>query len=97
LAGVNHAVQESGQKHLRIQGLACAKGRGVDVRLIANKATPFDGNSEVPVLADAGVPLWIDDQARIARSASTIDLRISPSPDWFDDIEPLAVPFGARW
>jgi predicted DNA-binding protein with PD1-like motif len=36
------------------------------------------------------------------RSASTIALRISPSPDWFDDIEPLAstkpaVPFGAKW
>lgn len=29
-------------------------------------------------------------------------LRISPSPDWLDDIEPLAstkpaMPFGARW
>ena len=24
------------------------------------------------------------------RSASTIAFRISPSPDWFDDIEPLA-------
>jgi hypothetical protein len=31
-----------------------------------------------------------------------IALRISPSPDWFDDIEPLAStkpasPVGARW
>ena len=36
------------------------------------------------------------------RSASTIALRISPSPDWFDDIEPFAstnpaTPCGARW
>jgi hypothetical protein len=36
------------------------------------------------------------------RSASTIALRISPSPDWLLDIEPLAntkpaTPFGARW
>ena len=36
------------------------------------------------------------------RSASIRFLRISPSPDWFDDMEPLertkpAVPRGARW
>ena len=36
------------------------------------------------------------------RSASTMALRISPSPDWLDDIEPLAStkparPVGARW
>ena len=38
----------------------------------------------------------------IHQSASMMALRISPSPDWLDDIEPLAntkprSPVGARW
>jgi hypothetical protein len=49
-----------------VEALARAKGRGVDIRLIADKTTPCGRSSGVPLLADAGVPIWIDDQARIA-------------------------------
>ena len=49
-----------------VEALARAKERGIDVRLIADKTTPCGRNSGVPLLADAGAPIWIDDQARIA-------------------------------
>jgi len=41
-----------------VEALARAKGRGVDVRLIADKTTPCGRDSGGPLLADAGVPIW---------------------------------------
>jgi phosphatidylserine/phosphatidylglycerophosphate/cardiolipin synthase-like enzyme len=55
-----------------VEALARAKGRGVDVRLIADKTTPCGRNSGVPLLADAGVPIWIDDEARIAHEKAMV-------------------------
>jgi phosphatidylserine/phosphatidylglycerophosphate/cardiolipin synthase-like enzyme len=55
-----------------VEALARAKGRGVDVRLIADRTTPCGRNSGVPILASAGVPIWIDDQARIAHEKAMV-------------------------
>jgi phosphatidylserine/phosphatidylglycerophosphate/cardiolipin synthase-like enzyme len=55
-----------------VEALARAKGRDVDVRLIADKTTPCGRNSGVPLLADAGVPIWIDDQAHIAHEKAMV-------------------------
>jgi phospholipase D len=55
-----------------VEALARAKGRGVDVRLIADKTTPCGRSSGVPLLAAAGVPIWIDDQARIAHEKAMV-------------------------
>jgi phosphatidylserine/phosphatidylglycerophosphate/cardiolipin synthase-like enzyme len=49
-----------------VEALIRAKERGVDVRLIADKSTPCERESGIEPLAAAGVPVWIDDQARIA-------------------------------
>jgi phospholipase D len=54
------------------EALARAKERGIDVRLIADKTTPCGRSSGVPLLADAGVPIWIDDQARIAHEKAMV-------------------------
>jgi len=51
-----------------VEALIRAKERGIDVRLIADKTTPCERNSAVGPLAAAGVPIWIDDQARIAHA-----------------------------
>ena len=53
------------------EALIRAKGRGIDVRLIA-KTTPCERNSAVGPLAAAGVPIWIDDQARIAHAKTMV-------------------------
>ena len=55
-----------------VEALARAKGRGVHVRLIADRATPCGRNSGVPLLVNAGVPIWIDDQARIAHEKAMV-------------------------
>ena len=55
-----------------VEALARTKGGDVDVRLIANRATPCTRNSGVPILADAGAPIWIDDQARITHEKAMI-------------------------
>src|SRR5271157_603403 len=49
-----------------VEALVGDKERGVDVRLIADKTTPWGRTSGIDPLAHAGVPIWIDDQARIA-------------------------------
>jgi phosphatidylserine/phosphatidylglycerophosphate/cardiolipin synthase-like enzyme len=49
-----------------VEALVRAKRRGVDVRLIADKTTPCGRSSGIEPLVAAGVPIWIDDQARIA-------------------------------
>jgi phosphatidylserine/phosphatidylglycerophosphate/cardiolipin synthase-like enzyme len=54
----------------RISGRA--KERGVDVRLIADKTTPCERASEIEPLAAAGVPIWIDAQARIAHAKTMV-------------------------
>jgi cardiolipin hydrolase len=55
-----------------VEALARAKGRGVDVRLIADKTTPCSRASGIEPLAEAGVPIWIDDQARIAHEKAMV-------------------------
>ena len=55
-----------------VEALIRAKGRGIDVRLIADKTTPCERNSGVELLAAAGVPIWIDDQSRIAHAKTMV-------------------------
>jgi phosphatidylserine/phosphatidylglycerophosphate/cardiolipin synthase-like enzyme len=55
-----------------VEALIHAKERGIDVRLIADKNTPCERNSAVGPLAAAGVPIWIDDQARIAHAKTMV-------------------------
>ena len=55
-----------------VEALIRAKQRGIDVRLIADKTTPCERNSAVGPLAAAGVPIWIDDQARIAHAKTMV-------------------------
>ena len=55
-----------------VEALARAKRRGVDVRLIADKSTPCSRASGIEPLAAAGVPIWIDDQARIAHQKAMV-------------------------
>ena len=55
-----------------VEALRRAKGRGVDVRPIADRVTPCGRNSSVPLLTDAGVPMWIDDQARITHEKAMV-------------------------
>jgi phosphatidylserine/phosphatidylglycerophosphate/cardiolipin synthase-like enzyme len=55
-----------------VEALVHAKERGVDVRLIADKTTPCERTSGIEPLAAAGVPVWIDDQARIAHAKTMV-------------------------
>src|SRR5690349_13386165 len=55
-----------------VEALARAKGRGVDVRLIADKTTPCSRNSGVPLFVNAGIPIWIDAQPRIAHEKAMV-------------------------
>jgi phosphatidylserine/phosphatidylglycerophosphate/cardiolipin synthase-like enzyme len=55
-----------------VEALIRAKQRGIDVRLIADKTTPCERNSGVELLAAAGVPIWIDDQSRIAHAKTMV-------------------------
>jgi phosphatidylserine/phosphatidylglycerophosphate/cardiolipin synthase-like enzyme len=55
-----------------VEALIRAKERGVDVRLIADKTTPCERESGIKPLAAAGVPVWIDDQARIAHAETMV-------------------------
>jgi hypothetical protein len=54
-----------------------AKERGVDVRVIADKAAPCGRASGIEPLAAAGVPIWIDDRARLA-----VSVRFDRRQDW---------------
>jgi phosphatidylserine/phosphatidylglycerophosphate/cardiolipin synthase-like enzyme len=49
-----------------VEALLGAKGRGVDVRLVADRTAPCQRNSGIDPLARAGIPIWIDHAARIA-------------------------------
>jgi phosphatidylserine/phosphatidylglycerophosphate/cardiolipin synthase-like enzyme len=55
-----------------VEALVRAKERGVDVRLIADKTTPCGQASGIEPLAPSGVPIWIDDQARIAHAKTVV-------------------------
>ena len=55
-----------------VEALVRAKQRGVDVRLIADKTTPCARGSGIEPLAAAGVPIWIDTQARIAHAKTMV-------------------------
>jgi len=55
-----------------VEALVRAKERGVDVQLIADKTTPCERASGIDPLAAAGVPIWIDAQARIAQAKTII-------------------------
>jgi phosphatidylserine/phosphatidylglycerophosphate/cardiolipin synthase-like enzyme len=55
-----------------VEALIRARGRGIDVRLIADKTTPCGYASGIEPLAAAGVPIWIDDQARIAHAKTMV-------------------------
>ena len=88
-----------------VEALARAKHRGVDVRLIADKTTPCGRNSGVPLLAEVGVPIWIDDHARIAHEkAMVIDeaVVLTGSYNWTrgaaensEDVNLISSPTGA--
>ena len=63
-----------------VEALISAKERGVDVQLIADKTTPCERPSGIEPLAAAGVPIWIDDQARIAHPKTmVIDGAVTPT------------------
>jgi phosphatidylserine/phosphatidylglycerophosphate/cardiolipin synthase-like enzyme len=55
-----------------VEAVIRAKERGVDVRLIADKTTLCERTSGIEPLAAAGVPVWIDDQARIAHAKTMV-------------------------
>jgi phospholipase D len=55
-----------------VEALVRAKGRGVDVRLIADKTMPCPATNGIEPLATAGVPIWIDAQARIAHAKTLV-------------------------
>ena len=55
-----------------VEALVRAKGRGVDVRLIADKTTPCPATNGIEPLAAVGVPIWIDGQARIAHAKTMV-------------------------
>jgi hypothetical protein len=55
-----------------VEALVHAKGRGVDVRLIADKTTPCPAASGIAPLAAAGVPIWIDAGARVAHAKTMV-------------------------
>jgi phosphatidylserine/phosphatidylglycerophosphate/cardiolipin synthase-like enzyme len=55
-----------------VEALVRAKDRGVDVRLIADKTTLCEGASGIERLAQAGVPIWIDREVRVAHAKTMV-------------------------
>jgi phosphatidylserine/phosphatidylglycerophosphate/cardiolipin synthase-like enzyme len=55
-----------------VEALVRAKQHGVDVRVIADKTTPCRRGSGIGPLASARVPVWIDDQPRIAHAKTMV-------------------------
>jgi phospholipase D len=49
-----------------------AHGRGVDVRLIADRRAPCDPQEGVDALAAVGIPVWINARVRIAHKKALI-------------------------
>jgi phospholipase D len=54
-----------------VGALIRAKERGADVRVVADREAPCGRGSGIDPLAAAGVPVWIDDRARIAHAKTT--------------------------
>jgi len=55
-----------------------AHGRGVDVRLVADRRAPCDLQEGLDGVAAAGIPVWIDAGARMAHEkALIIDSRVT--------------------
>jgi phosphatidylserine/phosphatidylglycerophosphate/cardiolipin synthase-like enzyme len=65
-----------------VEALVRAKERGVDVRLIADRTTPCERESGIEPLAAAGVPVWIDAQARIATMVIDGVVTLTGSMNW---------------
>jgi phosphatidylserine/phosphatidylglycerophosphate/cardiolipin synthase-like enzyme len=95
-----------------VEALVRAKERGVDVRLIADRTTPCERESGIEPLAAAGVPVWIDAQARVAHAkAMLIDgaVTLTGSMNWTrgaavssEDLNLISSPavaaaYAARW
>ena len=55
-----------------VGALIRAKERGVDVRVIADRSAPCGRGSGVEPLTAAGVPVWIDDRARLAHAKTMV-------------------------
>jgi phosphatidylserine/phosphatidylglycerophosphate/cardiolipin synthase-like enzyme len=55
-----------------VEALVRARGRGVDVRLIADKRTPCERNAGIDLLAQAGTPIWIDRAVPIAHAKTMV-------------------------
>src|ERR1700738_5103230 len=55
-----------------VEALVRAKGRGVDVRLIADKTPPARATNGIGPRAAAGMPIWIDAQARTAHAKKMV-------------------------
>jgi phosphatidylserine/phosphatidylglycerophosphate/cardiolipin synthase-like enzyme len=56
-----------------VEALVGARRRGVDVRPIADNTTPCGRTSGIePLAAAAGVPVWIDDQPRVAHARAMV-------------------------
>jgi phosphatidylserine/phosphatidylglycerophosphate/cardiolipin synthase-like enzyme len=55
-----------------VGALIRAKERGVDVQVIADRTAACERASGIDPLAMAGVPIWIDDRARIAHAKTTV-------------------------
>jgi phosphatidylserine/phosphatidylglycerophosphate/cardiolipin synthase-like enzyme len=56
--------------HQRVS--AKVKERTVDLRLIADNTTACERASDIPPLAAAGVPIWIDREARIVHAKTMV-------------------------
>jgi phosphatidylserine/phosphatidylglycerophosphate/cardiolipin synthase-like enzyme len=68
-----------------VEALLRAHRRGVEVKLIADKKTPCGRKSGVDPLASAGVPVWIDNSARIAHTKTMVidgAVTLSGSYNW---------------
>jgi phosphatidylserine/phosphatidylglycerophosphate/cardiolipin synthase-like enzyme len=68
-----------------VEALVRAKERGVDVRLIADRATPCERGSGIEPLSAAGVPIWINAQARIATMVIDGAVTLTGSMNWTHD------------
>jgi phosphatidylserine/phosphatidylglycerophosphate/cardiolipin synthase-like enzyme len=95
-----------------VEALVRAKGRGVDVQLIADKTTHCERGSGIEPLAAAGVPIWIDDQARITHAKTMVldgAVTLTGSMNWTrgaaansEDLNlvsssEVAAPYAAHW
>jgi phosphatidylserine/phosphatidylglycerophosphate/cardiolipin synthase-like enzyme len=55
-----------------VGALIRAKERGVNVRVIADRVAPCGRASGIDPLAAAGVPIWIDDRARLTHAKTMV-------------------------